>query len=216
MRNDKIVNIIYRHLASNFVGIGEEDKVKRWNKKTKSYEEVIRPEIVQLYNESMGGVDLLDQLISYYRVFVKSRKWPLRVLCHFQDFSVGASWLEYKRDCKLANIEDKRQLDLMNFRIQIADALKLVNNTGTPKRGRPLEKYKPPAKKPKLNAERRPLDEVRMDNIGHLVTHDNNTLPTRCKDQGCKSKTHFMCRKCRVHLCVTLKNNCFENFHDRK
>lgn len=70
------------HLASNLVRIGEKDLVKRWCKKDKHFIEVERPEVVRKYNHAMGGVDLLDQLMSYYRTFIKSKKWTLRYSMH--------------------------------------------------------------------------------------------------------------------------------------
>jgi hypothetical protein len=48
--------------------------VSRWGKTKKEYVSVNQPEVIQLYNESMSDVDLVDQLISYYRIFIKSKK----------------------------------------------------------------------------------------------------------------------------------------------
>ncbi|MGH0121656.1 UNVERIFIED_CONTAM: hypothetical protein FKN15_064325 [Acipenser sinensis] len=59
-------------LASNVVGVGEEDEVERWDKKEKRYMKIKRPQIVKNYNEAMGGVDKLDQLISLYNTEIKS------------------------------------------------------------------------------------------------------------------------------------------------
>lgn len=50
------------------------DQVKRWDKKSKEYLKIERPEAVKLYNSSIGGVDKIDQLIAYYRIFLKSKK----------------------------------------------------------------------------------------------------------------------------------------------
>lgn len=86
-------------LASNFIGIGQTDVVERWSKKEKKMVNVTRPEIVCRYNSSMGGVDLFDQLISYYRIFVKSRKWPHCMICYGFDFAVVQAWLEYRKRC---------------------------------------------------------------------------------------------------------------------
>jgi len=63
-------------LASNFVGVGHEDEIERWDKKERQFVKVKRPEVVKKYNRGMGGVDKLDQLISLYRIDIKSRKWP--------------------------------------------------------------------------------------------------------------------------------------------
>ena len=60
-------------LASNFVGVGDEDEVARWQKKDGQFVTVKRPEVVKKYNKAMGGVDKLDQLISLYRIAIRSR-----------------------------------------------------------------------------------------------------------------------------------------------
>jgi len=49
-------------LGSNYVSIGTEDKCSRWDKKTKACIDVQRPEVIQKYNQHMGGVDKLDFL----------------------------------------------------------------------------------------------------------------------------------------------------------
>ena len=97
-------------LASNYVGKGEEDYVRRWDKKQGQYIDVKRPEIVRKYNHGMGGVDLLDQMISLYRIFIKSKKWTLRVIMHFVDFALANSWFEYKRDCLILKAAKKDTL----------------------------------------------------------------------------------------------------------
>lgn len=51
-------------LASNFVGVGDEDEVEKWDKKQRQFVKVKHPEVVKKYNKGMGGVDKLDQLIS--------------------------------------------------------------------------------------------------------------------------------------------------------
>lgn len=83
-------------LASNFVGIGTADEVKRWDKSAKKEILVSRPEIVKKYNYGMGGVEKVDQLIALYRIFIKSHKWTLRLIFHAIDMACVNSWLEYK------------------------------------------------------------------------------------------------------------------------
>lgn len=58
------------HLGSNFV-TSEVDVIRRWCKKEKRYVQIERPEIVRLYNKSMGGMDKMDQMVSYYRIFIR-------------------------------------------------------------------------------------------------------------------------------------------------
>lgn len=205
----------YVHLASNFVGIGQVDEPQRWDKSNKKYENVQRPEIVRVYNSGMGGVDLLDQYIAYYRIFIQSKKWTLRIFSHFIDFALAASWVEYRRDCDRALMDKNTQLDLMNFRLQVAHVLKSCGNpVVSNKRGRPSSSPSGQVQSTKrVNIERRPLSEIRRDMIDHLPQHDNKNNPTRCKEHQCSGRTHFMCEKCNVHLCITKDRNCFLKFH---
>ncbi|VVC98367.1 unnamed protein product [Leptidea sinapis] len=56
------------------------------------------PEIVRKYNHAVGGIDLLDQLMSYYRTFIKLKKWPLRMIFHASDLAVVQAFREYEID----------------------------------------------------------------------------------------------------------------------
>ena len=64
-------------MGSNFIGKGQEDTCRTWDKQRKEYIQVKRPEVIKCYNMSMGGVDKLDFLVSIYRIFIKSRNWTL-------------------------------------------------------------------------------------------------------------------------------------------
>ena len=67
------------HLASNFVG-KRQSRIVKDGTKYKNILLIEQPEIVDAYNNDMGRVDLLDQLRSYYRIFLKSKKLTLRVI----------------------------------------------------------------------------------------------------------------------------------------
>lgn len=108
-------------LASKFLTSGITDEVKRWNKKEKKFITLERREIIKLYNKSMGGVDLHDQLISYFRTFIRSRKWTLRMVTHSFDMACTNSWMEYRIDTSHCNTQNK--MDLLLFRQQLARSL---------------------------------------------------------------------------------------------
>lgn len=110
-------------LASNFVGVGDEDEVQRWNQKEKQYVKVKRPEVVKKYNKAMGGVDKLDQLISLYRIDIRSRKWTLRMISHAFDVAVVNSWLEYRRDNESKGTQPQKIMDLLEFKMNVAEVL---------------------------------------------------------------------------------------------
>jgi len=148
------------------------------------------------------------------------------MIFHAVDMAITNSWLEYYLDCKKLNILDKDRMDLLEFRLRLADNLINVGKVNTPKRqrGRPREDSSfenspsPTPKRAKYNSrEVRPFYETKTDHIGHYPASDDNSEATRCKNTNCKGKTHVYCLKCKVHLCfVVKKKNCFTEFHNSK
>lgn len=63
----------------------------------------------------MGGVDLVDQMMEYFRSWIRTKKWPVKVILHFFDLSIVNSWFEYRLDCDLKQIRKKDQMDLIEF-----------------------------------------------------------------------------------------------------
>lgn len=59
--DNRIVN-----MAFNFIGVGVSYKVNIWDKTSKKYFEISRPEVIRRYNASMGGVDKMDFFIKIY------------------------------------------------------------------------------------------------------------------------------------------------------
>ncbi|CAK6970582.1 piggyBac transposable element-derived protein 3-like [Scomber scombrus] len=98
---------------------------------------VSRPEVVKLYNKAMGGVDLLNKLVSLYGTEIQSKKWTLKMITHAFDVAVVNSWLEYRLVAKRANIQTKDILDLLHFKMNVAQCLVRVLKTVAAKRGRP-------------------------------------------------------------------------------
>ena len=82
------------------------------------------------YNKHVGGVDLLDPFLNYYRIHVHSKNWYHRLLWHYFDLSLVQEWLLHKR-----LLEDEA-MSLKNFKISVANALILCGKVKW-KRGRP-------------------------------------------------------------------------------
>lgn len=181
--------------------------VKRWDKINKKYVIIEQPEIIDRYNNGMGGVDLLDQLLSYYRIFLKSKKWTLRVIFHFVDLAVCASFIEYKKECTHLNIPEPKQMKLLDFKLSLGQVLTLVNTS--------MKRNHVAADNvnERLKSEIRPSKEVRFDTVLHFPQHDQKDNATRCKLLGCTSKSRIFCNKCDVHLCLNKTKNCFITFH---
>ena len=85
----------------------------------------------------MGGVDLLDSLLSLYRIESRSKKWYLKLLFHCFDMIVLQSWLLYRRDCCSTGKENKSCLVMRDFKMSIADFLLRAGKASVSKRGKP-------------------------------------------------------------------------------
>ncbi|KAH6933982.1 hypothetical protein HPB50_019370 [Hyalomma asiaticum] len=116
-------------LLSSAFGTEPEGKCRRWEKDEKKKVDVTQPDVVKKYNANMGGVDLIDRYISYYRISLRTRKWTVRVFAHFLDLACCNSWIEYQRDCERALTPKKERLDLLEFKSNIANVF-LKADTG--------------------------------------------------------------------------------------
>ena len=69
-------------LSSDFLSVEPLNDVTRWDKKTEKYVTVPRPDIVQHYNDSMGGTDLY-MFMALYKIDHKSKKWYRRIFFYY-------------------------------------------------------------------------------------------------------------------------------------
>ncbi|KAG8234566.1 hypothetical protein J437_LFUL015357 [Ladona fulva] len=191
-----------------------EDTVDRWDKK-KEYVSIRRPEVIRLYNKSMGGVDLMDQMISMYRIFIKSRKWTLQMIMHAMDMALVNSWFEYRNYLNQKNFPDTKIIDLLEFKMNVAECLVRCKARIGIKRGIPSNEVFEEKNRRTSQIERRPLKEVRLDGVDHLPIVDKRKDGGCCKYGKCKGKSKFLCMKCNIHLCLNKERNCFLSFHTK-
>jgi len=193
-------------LASNFRGIGKVDQCRRYDKKNKIYIDVQRPKVVARYNEGIGGVDKCDHLISLYRIFIRSKKWTLRLIAHGIDIAAVNSWIEYKKEAKSLGLHEKKILDLIHFRQYLAEALILSGKPVTKKKGCPGNSPSTSISSTSTlkTKQLRPINDVQFGDIGHTLVFLDKKEGGRCKI-GCKSKTYVSCKKCNVNSVAYLR-----------
>lgn len=198
-------------LASNYVGVGKLDTAHRYDKTKQQKINIDRPQIVRDYNINMGGVDLMNQMISYYRIFIRSKKWTLRMMTHFIDFSIIQSWIEYKMDCKKAGIPTKEVMDLLAFRLKLSKQLVYYQTASKRSARITLDEVRSKHLRQEKSRECRTDEEVRYDGYFHYPKYSEKRL--RCKLETCNVKSQVICSKCDVHLCLNKNNNCFYEYH---
>lgn len=200
-------------LASNYVGVGKIDKAQRFDKVTKQKVSIDRPQIVRDYNLNMGGVDLMNQMISYYRISIRSKKWTLRMITHFIDFAIVQSWIEYKIDCGKSGIPKRQVMDLLEFRMRLANQLVYFESTRKRTARITLDDVYSKHERKDKSRESRTDQNIRYDGFGHIPKYSEKRL--RCKLESCQSKSQLYCSKCNVHLCVNSNHDCYAEYHTK-
>nr|XP_037282361.1 piggyBac transposable element-derived protein 3-like [Rhipicephalus microplus] len=164
----------------------------------------------------MGGVDLLDSLISIYRPYLRSKRYYFRVFLHILDLTAVNAWLLYKRNALSKRDEyAERLLLLADFKMDLAASLCKAGKTVVKKRGRPSnESIEQASQEKKKSGATAPTKDVRLDQVGHWVLWSQKRQ--RCKFPGCTGICMSYCVKCEVHLCSTNNSNCFFLYHTTK
>ena len=198
-------------LLSASHGIHPVDQCRRWEKKEKKYIQIERPSVIREYNSKMGGVDLCDRMISFYRMKIRTKKWTVRAMMHFFDLSLVNSWILYREDCIANQVPRKDIHQCLEFRMEIAQAyLVATDSSSSSSSGSDSDDGPPPARRPRTT---RPADDRRFSSGKHLPMVDDRKNSVRCKNPCCSYKTMYLCQTCKVHLCLLKERNCFSAFH---
>ncbi|XP_064097533.1 piggyBac transposable element-derived protein 4-like [Macrobrachium nipponense] len=204
-------------MASTIHSTEPQDECKRWSKKENKHIKVNRPAAVREYNVAMGGVDVHDQILSYYRSSSKTNKWTVRCILHFLDVATSNAWMEYKVSCG----ELKKYLDFkMSLAIQLIDGA-LWSNAGQQQgpsdnhdeEDEPNCSAEMPVEK-RQRSQPLPSKDFRTNEAKHMpLALPPNSEFKRCRNPGCMEKCRIMCSSCEVFLCLTSGRNCFIAFH---
>ncbi|KAJ8868021.1 hypothetical protein PR048_031830 [Dryococelus australis] len=120
------------------------------------------------------------------RIFIKSKKWTLRIIFHAVGLAVVNSWLEYRKEARLLSVPSKDILDLLHFCLHLAESLILERKPVTPRpRGWPSraseEFDSPPPPKKVSSSQKCPIPEVQHDLVDHLQKHSQQASAGCCK-----------------------------------
>ena len=103
-------------LATNVEGMSGSSNVMRRMKGSSTKTPVPCPNIIKMYNNGMGGVDLMDQKTAAYRLDRKSKfRFYLRIFFDLLDVALFNSHIVYS---KLGN-----ELSLLNYKVVVANSL---------------------------------------------------------------------------------------------
>ncbi|CAJ1081222.1 piggyBac transposable element-derived protein 3-like isoform X2 [Xyrichtys novacula] len=195
-------------MASTVYGKDPEDICSRWSSKDKGHVQVRRPAVIREYNDNMGGVDLCDRMLSFYRMSTRTKKWTSRVMTHFFDVAITNALVQYKSDSKVLNRPAKNTQQYLDFKLHLAEEL-MDSASFEDSSEDSEEEYQPPAKT------RLPQPEPSVRRLGsrHMPEMMDIKHAVRCRNKGCNGKTFIRCTKCKMFLCITKQKTCFKDYH---
>lgn len=185
-----------------------------------------RPTIIRWYNYGMGGTDLFDQLLSYYRTNVKSKRWHHNIIFHILLCCALNAWILFKLKYELA-----KHQSCGNFRTFLELLIVQMNDTpadAAPSSPQGSEDDVQNLYVTDIAPKKRKVDNISQDDARFCGDHTAVKVSIesssggrgrrRCARQGCLSKSTVICRQCTVALCIVDSENgtCFERYHDKK
>ncbi|KAG1934670.1 piggyBac transposable element-derived protein 3 [Pimephales promelas] len=200
-------------LVSVVHGRQPEDTCQRWDKKKKQYVTVSRPSIIREYNSKMGGVDLMDRMISNYRMSTRTKKWTMRMVMHFTDLALANSWLLYRKDHAICAGPKTRPIQFLQFRMEVAMTLLAQHHSADADLSAQSEEEEHSNQGVKRHVTELPHVSVRRRANAHLPEIISLKNAMRCRQLGCTGRTRVRCMTCKVFLCLQTERNCFLAFH---
>ena len=160
-----------------------------------------RPLVLSDYNKYMGGVDKLDQQLSYYPVGRPGKKWWRYIVWHIINTAVYNAFIIWNKSAH--NFPILKTYDHMMFRCDIADGL--INGF--------CSRKLPGRKATRLQAI--PEGTIKHHVISKIAGRKRScvlcSLEKRKTPKGYPIETSFICKFCDVPLCKKL---CFSKYHE--
>lgn len=173
---------------------------------------LLLPSIVREYNTKMGGVDLIDRMISYYRMSTRTKKWTMRMVMHFTDLALANSWLLYRKDHAICAGPKTKPIQFLEFRTEVAKILLAQHHGADADLSEQLEE-EDAQRGVKRQVTEVPHVSVRRRANAHLPEMMGLKNAMRCRQPGCTGRTRVRCVTCKVFLCLQTERNCYSAFH---
>jgi hypothetical protein len=93
-----------------------------------------KPKMICDYNENMGGVDLCDQLFSYYNIGKKSCKWTQRLIFRLIDMCIVNSLVAFTANNPAFKDVYRKHKVFRQRAISTSAGAKVIEQKGRPRR----------------------------------------------------------------------------------
>lgn len=161
------------------------------------------PQIVKDYNNTMGGVDRVDQSLASYPIMRKrGKKYYKKIFFHLLELAVWNTYILYK------NAGNKKTP--LNFRMELIELMVAhYKEPSVNHKGRPSTSATPVRLSGRHFFEHVPATKKKMHPTRHCA------VCSRKKDERGKKirrESRYQCKQCDVGLCVV---PCFEEYHTK-
>lgn len=163
-------------------------------------DEVMKPKMIEEYNNKMGGVDKSDQLLSYYGFPHRTVKWWKRAFYHLVDLAIVQAYTLYRQSSQAG-----RHLSHQQFRIQLAK--ELLHSAGEVAMSQVSPHSHPPIA---WLTERHFPDRTELNANGKFLQPD--CVVCSRKRGSPRKTTSYICKQCDLPMCIT---PCFELYHTK-
>jgi hypothetical protein len=231
------------YMASNVVDMEPLKECRRYSKQDKGYIPIPQPQINFAYNQSMGGVDLVDNSEKNYAITSRVKKWYWALYAWFLNIAMVQAWRLYRAHMaeqhRKAIMEEKMQDEEFEKEMAEGDYTKVTID----RRRKEREKQSKQRRAEEKKAEKIPLLEftrqvVEMTIQKHAVAYSADIVsqkeatakltPGALEEVRFDSGRHLIkltditgvCKHCkkrskfRCERCgVALHAECFFNFH---
>ena len=168
-----------------------------------SQENIQKPEVIVDYKKLMGGVDLYDQLCSYYSFDHRTVKWWKRAFFHLLNTAQVNAYILYTQSTQAS-----RKLSHVDFRIQLARELLQEAGAVVPDaQSEPSSRCEVVPSPTRLSGRHFPekVPPTASGRAGQLEC----TVCSRKRGRG-KVTSTYRCKVCKKGLCIV---PCFELYH---
>lgn len=179
------------------------------------------PKIIDDYNNNMNGVDVADQLRSYYSTQKMTQRTWMALFFWLLDTAIINSY-RITRTLGLTQEHKEFRLELVWSLVNFANdtgEVQLRDSTKTKKKLKEM-------KRPKVTKHFK-LSDSQLEPGNHLVEWRKNREACRwCSwlanqkkfnmDRKSPNRSNLWCVGCNVPLCCNMDRNCFSEFHNNK
>ena len=172
--------------------------------------DVTCPPLLPDYQQYMRGVDRGDQLVTYYNLSRRSKKWWKRCFAHLVECSLlNAYVLDGLAFPQLHAQKGSKKRDFLSFRLDVA--MGLVSSFHSRKRtGRPRSGEYSDIQRMDLQRGHWPVGTKRK---AECVVCSKKRAKLHLQRSDCRHESRVICSYCDVHLCIDEDRKCFMKYH---